>query len=363
MRYPEFMKKRGSWLGLLFVAVVFGAVGQASTGYLYPGFAEVHEEVALPEESWTWFPGKDLAPSLVDGTVRLLGVEETRRVWRGDAVTFHYLGAGPAQLAYLTRGVGYTLRYDLDVDRGTLVGWAKVSNRLSRPLRFARVTFVAGEVPLQGGAAPAATKARAYEGLAAVAEAMPAPTPAYAGAGGGVFRYELEDPPPFEPGVTEIPFVRAPVETTFTWRYQGGFVRADRVTFQRGYVFEAPAALAGGLVNVRDGGVLLGQVFMEDAAVGKPVRLWLGADPEGEATRRIAVLKDERKEKAYRVSTTVENPRDVPVRVEVEEYFNAREVELKLPAGAERTPQGYRWVATLRPGEVRTFAYAVTLRY
>lgn len=358
-----YVKKHNFWLRLLFVIAVFGSAGQASTGYLYPGFAEVHEEITLPEGSWTWFLGKDLAPLLVDGTVRLLGVEETRRVWRGDAVTFHYLGAGQAQLAYLTRGVGYTLHYDLDVDRGALVGWAKVSNRLSRSLRFAHVTFVAGEVPLQGGAIPDATKARAFDGLAVAADAMPAAAPVYAGAGGGVFRYELEDPPPFESGVTEIPFVRAPVEATFTWRYRGGFVRADRVAFQRGYVFEAPAALAGGLVNVRDGGVLLGQVFMEDAAVGKPVRLWLGADPEGEATRRITVLKDERKEKAYRVSTTVQNPRDVPVRVEMEEYFNAREVELKLPAGAERTPQGYRWVVTLRPGEVRTFAYTVTLRY
>ncbi|HGY09125.1 MAG TPA: hypothetical protein ENK37_03585, partial [Oceanithermus profundus] len=100
--------KRG---GVLLLAAMLGlALGQQA--FVYAGFAEVHEPVELPGGSWTWFPDEALAGSLVDGTVRLLGVEETRRLWRGGAVTFFYKGAGSARLAYLTRNLGYSLYYD-----------------------------------------------------------------------------------------------------------------------------------------------------------------------------------------------------------------------------------------------------------
>jgi len=340
------------------------AVGLASAqeAFVYPGFAEVHEPVGLPGGSWTWFPDADLAGSLVDGTVRLLGVDELRRVWRNGTVTFYYRGSGDAQLAYLTRNLTYGLHYDLDVDTGTLVGWARVRNGLGRALTLARLTFVAGEVPLRSGPAPAMEKsARALAMDVAASEAAPAPV--YAGSGGGVYRYVLENPPVLEPGVNELPFLRARVQPVYTWRYQGGFARGERLAFLRGYTFEAPARLAGGVVNLRDAGVFLGQAGLQNSAVGARVQLWLGADPEGRAERRVEVLKDERKEKAYRVGTTVRNPRDVPVRVEIEEYFNAREVSLVLPKGVERTPQGYRYAFVLQPGEDRSYSYTVNLRY
>ena len=348
-------------MGVL-AAALYGAVAMAQVGYLYPGFAEVHEPLNLPPDNWTWFPDQALAGSLVDGTVRLLGVEELRRVWRGGAVTFFYQGGGAAELAYLTRNLGYGLYYDLDVDGGKLVGWAKVNNRLDKTLRFERITFVAGEVPLRAGSAPVMRKeaARAYDEMALAA---PAPAPVYGGSGGGVFRYVLAGPPPFEPGVTEIPFVRKKVEPVYTWSYQGGFVRGGRVSFNRGYTFTAPAALAGGLVNLRDGGVLLGQAGMTDSASGDKVQLWLGRDPEGWAERRVQVLKDTRKEKAYRVTTVLRNRRDKPVRIELAESFSADEVSLSLPAKARRTPRGYRLELTLAPGAEYNFIYTVTLRY
>ncbi|WP_457628995.1 hypothetical protein [Oceanithermus sp.] len=354
------MKNPLKIIGVVLVLVV--GLTSSQEAFIYPGFAEVHEPVRLSGGSWTWFPEADLAGSLVDGTVRLLGVDELRRVWRNGAVTFYYRGSGDAQLAYLTRNLTYGLHYELDVDTGALVGWAKVRNGLGRPLTITRLTFVAGEVPLRSGSAPTMEKsARALALDVAASDAAPAPV--YVGSGGGVYRYVLENPPVLEPGVNELPFLRASVQPVYTWRYQGGFARGDRLAFLRGYTFEAPARLAGGVVNLRDAGVFLGQAGLQNSAMGARVQLWLGADPEGRAERRIEVLKDEREEKAYRVSTAVRNPRDVPVRVEVEEYFNAREVELKLPASAERTPQGYRWMVVLQPGEARTFAYTVTLRY
>ncbi|WP_457630620.1 hypothetical protein [Oceanithermus sp.] len=348
---------------LLFALAAFAAGAQASRGYLYPGFAEIHEDVNLPPGSWSWFPSNALAGSLVDGTVRLLGVEEQRRTWRKGVVTFFYDGAGQAQLAYLTRGLGYSLYYDLDVDSGRLTGWAKIDNRLNEPLSFDHLTFVAGEVQLRAGGAPAMDKAaRAYEGEMAMAAPAPA-MPEYAGSAGGVFRYELDEPPVLEAGVTELPFIRESADVIYTWTYNGGFTRGERVVFQRGYRFEAPAPLAGGLVNIRDRGVLLGQAYMEETASGGVVQLRLGRDPEGIARRVVTVLKDTRKEKAYRVTTTVSNARRTPVRVEIRESFSAKEVVLDLPKGARRTSRGYAIEFILAPGAERSFTYTVTLRY
>jgi len=357
------MTKHKVKLLAVFALLTLGAGAWAAKGYLYPGFAEIHDDVLLPPSNWTWFPDDTLSSSLVDGTVRLLGVEELRRVWRKGAITFYYNGSGSAQLAYLTRGLGYGLYYNLDVDSGKLVGWARVSNRLQKPLRFDELTFIAGEVPLRAGNAPVMAKsARAYDVMEAAAPAA-APLPEYSGSGGGVFRYVLKDPPAFEPGTTEIPFLRASSSPVYTWSYAGGFVRGNKVLFNRGYTFEAPAALAGGLVNIRDRGVLLGQTYMNEQAKGSKVQLWLGSDPEGKAERQVTVLKDERKEKAYRVTTTVSNPRDTPVRVEINEGFSAREVSISLPPDARRTPGGYSIEFLLAPGAKRSFSYTVTLRY
>ncbi|WP_457632295.1 hypothetical protein [Oceanithermus desulfurans] len=352
--------KTKSWTVLLAVlGLGFAAAQQA---FVYTDFAEVHEPVELPGGSWTWFPDEALAGSLVDGTVRLLGVEETRRLWRGGAVTFFYRGAGSAQLAYLTRNLGYSLYYDLDVDRGRLVGWSKIDNRMERALKLERLTFVAGEVPLRAGQAPVMEGKLMARGLAADVAAE-APAPVYAGSGGGVFRYVLDRPPTLEPGVNELPFLKTDVKPVYTWRFQGSFAQVSKLSFVRGYTLTAPAELAGGLVNVRVDGVLVGQAFLRDAARGSRVQVWLGADPEGKATRNIEVLKDERKEKAYRVRTVLKNPRNEPVRIELVEFFSARQIALKLPSGAERTPQGYRLELVLKPGETRTFDYTVTLRY
>ena len=356
------MKKQRAFLALLLL-LAWGSLALANSGYLYPGFAEIHEEVSLPASNWTWFPDSALSGSLVDGTVRLLGVEELRRVWRKGVVTFYYNGSGAAELAYLTRGLGYDLYYNLDVDSGKLVGWAKVNNRLEKALRFDQITFVAGEVPLRAGNARIMKKsARSYDAVE-MAAAAPAPMPEYSGSGGGVFRYVLKDPPVFEPGVTEIPFLRASSSPVYTWSYNGGFARGRKIRFNRGYTFEAPAALAGGLVNIRDRGVLLGQAYMNEQSKGSKVQLWLGRDPEGTAERQVTVLKEERRERAYRVTTTVSNPRDTLVRVEIAEGFNAKEIVLSLPRGAERTPNGYRLEFTLAPGTDKTFTYTVTLRY
>lgn len=355
------MKKHS--LAVITSFLLVAGIVAAQTAFIYPSFAEVHEPVSLPGGSWTWFIDRSLGGTLVDGTVRLLGVEEKRRTWREGSVTFYYAGGPAAQLAYLTRGLGYGLYYDLDTDSGRLVGWAKISNRLNQTLRFEKVTFIAGQVPLRSGAAPQMAMKKISRSMDVEAVGAPAPAPNYAGSGGGVYRYELQSPPPLEPGVTEIPFIRSSVEPVYTWSYRGGFYRGDKIEFNRGYTFAATAQLASGLVNLRSRGVLLGQALMPDTAKNGRVELWLGRDPEGKASRRIEVLRDERKEKSYRVTTTVRNPRGSQVKVDISESFSAAKLSLELPRGAQRTPSGYRYVFTLAAGAEKSFVYTVTLRY
>jgi hypothetical protein len=65
--------------------------------------------------------------------LRLLGVEETERVYQGGAVLFRYLGEGPATLRYLYTGLSGEVFYTLE--EGRLTAWARfrLEGRPSRP--------------------------------------------------------------------------------------------------------------------------------------------------------------------------------------------------------------------------------------
>ncbi len=329
------------------------ADGAGTRVVLYRGFAEVVRPVAVKDGVWVWNPG-EAAP--VPGTLRLFGLVERKRVWQGDAVVFFTEGSGPARLGYLTRALSGRLDYALDLDAGTLTAWVTVENR-GPTLRADELWYVAGAVPLvgEGGGGPKlATKRLAL--AAAPAEA------AYQGAAGGVFRYRFAGGAELVRGRTELPFQRGAVRPLFLWRYRGGFVKGDRLVFQRGYRFDAPWPLAAGRVSLWKAGAFLGQATLPDRPQGEPVEFWLGPDPLGRAERKVEVLEETRERARYRVTTRLENRHAEPVRVEIEERFPTRGYQLKI-AGAERVPGGYRLGLDLAPGGRWTYVYEVTLLY
>lgn len=398
---------------LVVLALVLG-ISLAQEATVYRGFAELRQPVTLPAGSWTWEPSQAVLRSLIAGTLELSGVEESSRLvqvlpqssplsayqgkkvqfywegrWReatvvdpdrpifefegryltalpgliaypdpgglrpGPAarVTFRYQGSGPASLSYLSRGLTWKLYYTLE--GGNLTGWAALENNLGQVLEFKQVELVAGSVPvLEGGFEPPVPSAQALESRSATREKAMAE---FVGEAGGTYRYRLPGALTLQPGQTELPFLQARVQPTYTWRWQSSFSSANEISFERGYRFAAPENLAGGLVSVREQGVFVGQSFLPETARGNPVLLPLGPDPEGKAERRIEVLAQSR----FRVSTTVRNPKRYGLEVELSESF-PQPFTLEI-SGAERTPEGYRARFTLAPGASRTLTYTVTL--
>lgn len=89
------MRKRLALLAL-------GLSALAQEVAVYPGFAEVKEPVDLPA-AWVYLAGEKLG-RILPGSLRLLGVEETERVFQGSAVLFRYRGRGRRRSATSTRG-------------------------------------------------------------------------------------------------------------------------------------------------------------------------------------------------------------------------------------------------------------------
>lgn len=399
---------------LLTALVLALGVSVAQEATIYRAFAEVRQPLTLPAGSWSWEPSQAVLNSLIAGTLRLGGVEEVSRLvqvlpqgnplsayrgkkvqfyWEGQwreatvldpdrpifeyegryltalpgliaypdpgglrpgpaaRVTFSYQGSGPASLSYLSRGLTWKLYYTLE---GTeLTGWAALENGLGQVLEFKQVELVAGSVPvLEGGFEQPVAPAQALESRAAAFEKAGA---AFVGEAGGTYRYRLPGALTLQPGQTELPFLQARVQPTYTWRWQSGFTSAPEIRFERGYRFAAPENLAGGLVSVRDQGIFVGQAFLQETAKGGSVALSLGPDPEGRAERRVEVLAQNR----FRVSTTIKNPKSYGLEVELNESF-PQPFTLEI-SGAERTPEGYRARFTLAPGASRVLAYTVTL--
>lgn len=279
------------------------------------------------------------------------------------SITFRYQGQGAATLGYLTRGLSWSLRYSLDIARnpdgspvGELVGWATLNNGLEQTLNLGRIELVAGSVPLlEGGLAQAQAQAPLQRSFMTADTAAAAPSAEFVGEASGVYRYRLPGEWVLESGSTEVPFLRSRIAPVFYWRYSAGFSGASEMRFERGYRFEAPENLAGGLVSLRDGGVFVGQSSFSDLGKGNEARLSLGADPDGRADRRVENLGQGR----YRVTMTLRNPKTYPIEVEISEAFDSRST-LDFPS-ATRTPEGYRLRIALRPGEVRALSYAVTI--
>ncbi|GIW26490.1 MAG: hypothetical protein KatS3mg069_2757 [Meiothermus sp.] len=396
------------------MVVLLGAV-QAQETIIYRGFAELRQPQTLPQNEWIWEPGETLFQSLVPGTLRLIGVtEQSRQVqvaapqtplsayvgkevqfywegqWRkatlvsaerslylyegrylvglpgtvaypdpsgfnatpGPRVIFRYQGGGVGTLAYLTRGLTWSLRYTLE--DGELTGWATLSNALGRTVRLGRTDLVAGSVPLLEGGFSVPTprpETRMLQAAPAIADEA-----AFVGEAAGTYRYRLPGEVTLEAGLTELPFLRTRVQPVYLWRLQAGFSTERELALVRGFRFAAPENLAAGVVSIREQGVFVGQAAAGDTARGNDVSLMLGPDPEGRAIRQV----EQQARNRFRVTTRVQNPKSYPVEVEIQE---AMPQPFSLEGeGLERIPEGYRLRFTLAPNQSRTYTYTVTLQ-
>ncbi|WP_114313118.1 hypothetical protein [Thermus caldifontis] len=327
----------------LLALFLLGLSALAQEVAVYPSFAEVKEPVILPPSAWAYLAGEKLS-RMVPGSLRLLGVEETERVYQGTAVLFRYQGEGPATLRYLYTGLSGEVFYTLE--GATLTLWARL--RLEGgPLEARKLTLLAGEAPILGVAEAKGLPMRA------LAEALPLGESPF-----GLFRYGLP-PRRLEPGTTEIPALKAQVNPSRLLRYQGPF-RTDRfLALERGYRFQAPFPLAPGTLEVVEGGFFLGQALLPPTPEGEVAEVWLGRDLEGRLERTVSLLGQSEREATYRVETRFKNPYPYPIALLLSETF-PQPFRLDFP-GASLLPQGYRLELALKPQETRTLTYRLTL--
>ena len=394
---------------------MFMSIAFAQEAIVYRGFAELRTLQNLPQNQWVWEPGETLFQSLVPGTLRLIGVTEQSRLvsseaeknplsayvgkkvqffwegqWReatvvsaernlflyegrylvglpgvvafpdpggfsvlaGPKLTFRYQGSGNATLAYLTRGITWSLRYTLE--DGELTGWASLENNLGRTVKLGVTQLVAGAVPLLEANYSPTPKAAQMEAPAAMRSLDTGAE--FVGEAGGVYRYKLPGEVTLEPGITELPFAKSKIAAVYTWTYQSGFNTNNELRFTRGYRFDAPENLAAGVINIRDQGVFVGQTSVSDTSKGNLVQVLLGPDPEGRAERKVEQLARNR----FRVTTALKNPKTYAIEVEIYETF-PQPFTLEIE-GAEKLPEGYRIKFNLKPGESRAVVYIVTLQ-
>ncbi|WP_298631148.1 hypothetical protein, partial [uncultured Thermus sp.] len=299
--------------------------------------------VVLPPSAWAYLAGERLS-RMVPGSLRLLGVEETERVYQGTAVLFRYQGEGPATLRYLYTGLSGEVFYTLE--GATLTLWARL--RLEGgPMEARKLTLLAGEAPLLGMAEAKGLRMRA------LAEAAPSGESPF-----GLFRYGLPARR-LEPGTTEIPALKAQVDPSRLLRYQGPFRTERFLALERGYRFKAPFPLAPGTLEVVEEGFFLGQALLPATPKGEVAEVWLGRDLEGRLERTVSLLGQSEKEATYRVETRFKNPYPYPIALLLSETF-PQPFRLDFP-GANLLPQGYRLELALKPQETRTLTYRLTL--
>ena len=229
---------------------------------------------------------------------------------------------------------------------GGITAWARF--RLEgEALEAQRLTLLAGEAPLLSPAGKALPQA-AFRTLEGASPEAPF----------GLFRYELPGRK-LLPGTTETPFLKAEVALERLLRYQAPFRTERLLPLERGYRFQAPFPLAQGVLEVSEGGLFLGQALMPPTPKGEGAEVWLGKDLEARLTRKVEQVGETEKEADYRVEARLENPYPYPVVLLLSEIF-PRPFRLDFP-GATLLPEGYRLEAALKPKEVRTFVYRLTL--
>ena len=322
---------------LALLALALGLSALAQEVAVYPGFAEVKEPVDLPPAAWVYLAGEKLV-RILPGSLRLLGVEETERVFQGSAVLFRYRGEGKAALRYLYTGLSGEVFYTLDGT--TLTAWARLKLE-GEALKAERLTLFAGEVR---------AKVLPQAALRALEESPENPFVP--------FLYELP-PRTLFPGTTELPFLRQSVEPERLLRYQGPFRTQGGLPLERGLRFLAPFPLAPGPLEVVEEGRFLGQALLPATPEGGVAEAWLGQDLRARLVREVALLSQGEKEATYRVETRLENPYPYPVRLLLAETFPPG-FRLDFP-GAVLLPEGYRLEAVLDPLEARSFRYRLTL--
>ncbi|WP_291424425.1 hypothetical protein [Deinococcus sp.] len=247
------------------------------------------------------------------------------------SLTFQVERPGHATLTYLTRGLGWSPRYTLNIqgDTAVLTALADIRNPGDQVYQVGQTELVSGDVNVYGANAGSVSD----EATAATAQvSSSAPMPVRTGnavvAVGelrGLHRFRLERPFALRPrSTTSLPFLTPKitperlntVSTYFGLGDSGGAA-------QRSYRLKADAYLPAGPVLIRDEGHVVGQTGLNETAARQPIVLSVGEDPELTYTRTASVVQRDKTGAAYKVVYVLKNAKTQPARVRVTENLGA----------------------------------------
>lgn len=401
----------------------------ASELTLYYNFAEVRDAVTLSGDHFDWSPPADLGQYLVPGSLELeypelftmtllppsgslLEAFEGREVLLklGDAqpvkakvvradiglfeVNGQYIQASPSQviypslegvrftptyswqfggaggnsaLSYLTRGLGWSPRYALQIkgDAAQLTAWADVKNASSLAYTAPNATLLAGQVNIvadeNGYARPEAAFATAQVARTG-ADGVQA-----AGELGGLQTFKYAKPVVLAAKTTtSLPFVNTKANLERLLVYSGGFSQAPRmvVPLTRLYNIKTDSDLPAGVVTVREDNRVVGQTRISDNPKAETAELNLGADFDLRLTRTVQVLEQNQKTARFKVNFSLQNTKTRQVTVRLSENMGGNFTldQVVLP-GLKRSTEGFTSQATLQPGQRLEASYVVTYKY
>jgi hypothetical protein len=263
-------------------------------------------------------------------------------------VTFRLNGPLPAgaQLSYRTAALSWAPRYELRVGQAvTLAALAQITNRSDQVFTAGRADLFGGTVRQSTGGGGGVTAIQQSAAVMPVADLPASATSAGSvplantvlnvGEVRGLQRYAL--PGGLTVGRGErrtIPFLN-PQVSAFTrygsvQSYLNGAGSSGQVN--RRYKFTPSLSLPAGVVDVREGDLLVGTVSLPAAQAGSPVDLDLGGDPDLRYVKRVQRLSQETGSSGqllsatWQVTYTFTSRKSAELRVTVREQVYGRSV-------------------------------------
>lgn len=275
--------------------------------------------------------------------------------------TFSLAAPGGGTLSYLTRAITWNPRYTLKLSgtTGSLSALAEIRNNSDQPYAVKTTELLAGEVNIEGG------QPVPYAQLSTRAAADAAPGANKINALGelrGLYRYQLSEAFTLpKQSIISLPFLRPKISFERYAALNTGFdATGSKGKLNRAYRVKSDVLLPAGVVTVRDDGRLVGQVSIGDTSAKDPIDLNVGSDPDMSYTRAVQVLRQDKTGGSYRVTYTVENAKDRPLRAEIREGVGGN----VTVDGAERTPEGSILVKADVPAKGKvTKTFTVTIKY
>lgn len=276
-------------------------------------------------------------------------------------VDFLLSKGGNATLSYLTQGISWSPRYNLNLsDNGhTFNAWADIRNNTGRKITVDRTELFGGDVNLQQDYYPRPMAAPVTAGMMDKAAANEVIAQ---GESGGLYRYDLSQPFTLEVGGTyTLPFVKPQTKvTSFVSATSYFYPQNTEGNLSRMYKFTSTEFLPRGTVTVREDGRIVGQAQIPDLTANKETQLSLGQDADVSFKREVKTVSQSDSKAVFNVTLTLKNNKKRAVQAQFKDMLNGK---FEIKGNVKSTTEGVLVEPKLNAGEKRTYSYTITQIY